>query len=304
MMPFPLPSERAQAKTGGPARCVLRWSGALVLTLFLAGCADDRSAGGTGPSWFGDAVSLAATSPPADKNQLAIADRLLAGGDEAGALRFYHDAATRADAAPDAMLRYAQLLLRVGSYDYAAGAFSEVLNRDPGQAAARRGLGAALLAGGKVDEARPHVEQAVRESADVRSIRNLAVLRALEGRLEEARGVFSKAKERWPSDLDLRINHALLEAVAGDCKAAESLGHSVTISPFVQQRHLAVDGLVLALCGQDEKARQVAGQSLSASGLAMLFKKAAEVRPADSFAARAAAVGAIPVAASAQSGRQ
>jgi Flp pilus assembly protein TadD len=253
--------------------------------------------GCVGPSPTGDLGrdELATASAPSGNDHLtAIGDRMLAAGDTANALGAFRQAATAPGAPPEAMLRYARALLQTGEPDYAAGAFADALDRRPGNSDARRGLGVAQLARGKPEEARPHLEQSVRERADARSIRALAVLRTMEGQVDEARAVYGKALAKWPQDLDLRANDALFEALAGNCSEAENQAGRVATSPYVRAQHVAVQALTLALCGKEAEAAQRAAPAMSPDGARALLQKAARARAAESLAAKAVILGVVP----------
>lgn len=227
-----------------------------------------------------------------------VAENTLASGDAETALRLYREAAIANGGSPKALVRYGQLLFSRGQYDLAAGAFSEALHREPWNKEAMAGLGVAQLADGRLDQAEPNLEQVVRKAADARSVRNLAVLRLLQGQMEEARLLQEKALRRWPQDLDLKSNFALSEAVDERCGPAIDTARAAVASPFARPQHAAAYTLVLAICGQEGEARDVGRGVMSEAGVDALLRQAAQVRQAEDAAGRAAAVGAVPVNAS------
>jgi len=243
------------------------------------------------------AVQTSEPPKPAESidNLMIIADKTMASGDWDTALKLYRDAATTPGAGPDVMVRYGQVLFASGSYDYAAGAFADALARRPQDGNALRGLAISQLASGRLGEARKNLEQAVRENADVRAIRDLAVLRLFEGEPDEAGAIYQKALARWPQDLDLKLDFALSLALDGSCGDAVSEAGEATASPYARAQNVAMDALVLAVCGQDDPAREVASRVMNGAAVERLMQEAQAARNADGPAARAAAVGVVPV---------
>lgn len=271
------------------------WALAAVVSLagLVSGC--------TMPAWMPTLQDELTTAPPPPtvrtnegEGLIAVADRMLASGDTAGALGLYQKSAVQPNADRQAMLRYARALFYTSSYELAAGAFASVLAEEPRNADALRGLGASLLARGKTEEARTHLEAAVRQSSDVRSIRVLAVLRVMEGETEEARMVYRKAMALWPKDLDLRVNYALHEALANNCTEAADVGQQVMTSPFARPQHIGAQALILALCGREAEAGTLAAQVMGAAGVRGVLEHAAQARRASNPVQRAAAVGIAP----------
>jgi Flp pilus assembly protein TadD len=235
-----------------------------------------------------------AAADPTDSDLLAIADTTQASGDSDTALALYRQAATAPGSHPEALTRYGGALLRDGKYDYAAGAFREALIRQPDDVDALRGLGIAQLAQNQIGAAEATLEQAVRDDPDPRAVQDLAVLRIFQNEGDEARLVYRKALVRWPDNLDLASDFALFQALTGACGPAAEAAHETAASPFAQNRHVADYALVLAICGHDADA--VARQVMSNDGLDRLRQQAADVHRAGSLAAKAAAVGLLPVA--------
>lgn len=256
--------------------------------------------GGANPNdkWPGLNELTLASAPPQNAVKrvdgvLAVADRLAANGDISGALALYRQAAIEPGAPPEAMIQYGRALFSTAAFDLAAGAYANVLASNPVQPDAIEGLGASLLAQGRPADARAPIEQAVRGSATPRTIRGLAVLRTMEGELEEARLIYRKALAMWPTDLDLKINHALNEALAGDCDTATTAGQEVLVSPYVRTQHVATQALVFAICGRVTDADLAAERSLSAAGAQAMHEQAIRVRTAATPAEKAAAIGVV-----------
>jgi len=270
-------------------RCLGVFSSAALL--LVGACAGGRL---EDPGFGRDELGTARPNAVGEGAITAVGDRMLAAGDADGAIGAYRRAATATGAGPDAMLRYAKALMAAGSANFAAGAYSELLTKYPRDPGALRGLGAALMAQGKIAEAKAPVEAAVREDPEARSIRALAVLRAMEGQKDEARAVYEKALAKWPRDLELRVNHALFEALAGDCAASDREGDAVITSPFVRPRHVGVRALAMAVCGREEEAERVAGEIMSGEGARALTKRASAVRAGASLADKAVEAGVLP----------
>lgn len=232
-------------------------------------------------------------APRQSGSLVEIADRTLASGDGDAALDLYRRAARESDR-PDALLRLGQVLFARGQFDYAAGAFKEVLLRQPDNAVALRGLGVSQLAQGQVQDSGKTIETAVRAHDDVRSVRDLAVLRIFQGEGEEARLVFFKALGLWPEDLALRSNYALFEALANNCDQAVKVGRDAATSPFAHPQQGGAFALTLAVCGRDAEATEAARRVMSDKGSDALLALAAQIRKADGLAARAVIAGVVP----------
>lgn len=239
-----------------------------------------------------------ASARASDNGLIVVADNTLASGDTATALRLYREAATARGGSAQALVRYGKVLFSSGQYDFAAGAFAEALNREPWNREAVSGLGVAQLADGRLEEAEPNLEQVVRKAADARSVRNLAVLRMLQGQTEEARLLHRKALARWPQDLDLRSNFALAEAIDNQCETALKLAHEAVTSPFARSQHVAIYALVLAMCGQEREAREAGRGVMSEAGVDNLIHQVEVARQTEDPAQRALALGVVPAAAS------
>lgn len=231
-----------------------------------------------------------------DNGLLVMADNTLANGDLPTALKLYRQAATANGGSSQALIRYGQVLFGAGQYDFAAGAFAEALHREPWNREAMTGLGVAQMADGRLDEAQDNLEQVVRKTADARSVRNLVVLRLLQGQIEEARLLQEKAVKRWPQDLDLRANFGLSEALDNRCDSGVGMVHDAVASPFARGQHAAMYALALALCGREDEARDTARQVMSEAGVEHLLQQATAARQVDDPASRIVAVGLVPLA--------
>lgn len=272
--------------TGGKMGTLARLAAAMLVSLTLAACAGASATGG-GPA-----------QARGDDGLLAVADNTLAAGDLGTALKLYREAATAQGGSARALTRYGQVLFQNGQYDLAAGAYAEALARSPNDREILTRLGVAQLAQGRLDDAERSLGQVVRDGADARAVRNLAVLRLMQGQPEEAHLILDKAVRRWPRDLDLKANFALSEAIDGGCEGALAVSGEMVSSPFARAQHVAAHALTLALCGDEVQARDFAREVMSETGADALLDQARVTLAADGPVARAIAIGVVPMQAS------
>lgn len=108
------------------------------------------------------------------------------------------------------LLEQARSIHRSGDLTRAAALYSDVLNRDPGQARALAGLGVIALQTGQLDEARSRLSQAADLApGDPLILNNLGNAHMAAGQAGEAERAFDRAVQQDPGFLDARYNRAV-----------------------------------------------------------------------------------------------
>lgn len=127
--------------------------------------------------------------------RVKLADRERTGGDYGAAYVQLRDALARYPEDPRVQMGLARLLTDTGDHDAALQIYRGVLEREPGSADARFGLVDALLAGGRLAEARDHVEEGLaREPDSLRWWRVAGRLAEQEGRRGAALDAYRRAE--------------------------------------------------------------------------------------------------------------
>jgi Flp pilus assembly protein TadD len=306
---MPPPQVRIDDRDGDPTvitHLTFRWRayrqrgaamvGVVLAVMTVSGCTMQQGSSRADPGGF--AAGNQAQDTSAADSLLTIADKTLASGDVNSSIDLYRQSASTSGDRPEALIRLGQILFSKGDYDHAVGAFAEALSRRPSNPEALRGLGVSQLAAGRLEDAERSIEQAVRQDPNVGSIKDLAVLRMLQGQPDEARMVYQKALARWPQDLSLKSNFAISEALGKNCQTAIGRGQEAAMSPFAREQNVAVYALVLALCGQEAEAKEIGSKVMSDVGMEKLLQQAAAASSAADPAIRAAIIGVVPVQAS------
>ncbi|MEW6320850.1 MAG: tetratricopeptide repeat protein [Acidobacteriota bacterium] len=272
----------ALALTGGAARAVrvLRTPGAAraaavaVVAIAVALTASTRAA--TAP--WADSVALwtraAALDPANDVAVYNLAHALAEAGRPDEAAARYRDVLAlvpgHADARANLDLLDAARLEREGNdlasrgdLATAAERYAQAIALDPRRTHAHAARGIALMTLGRDAEARPALEEAVRQGAPDPAVPNaLGVLLVRDGRAREARRVFEAALARHPNDAGLAINLARLLATTpvdegGDAGLALRLASAVVDATGGREPR-ALDALAVALAGNGRRAEAAA----------------------------------------------
>src|SRR5262245_36844005 len=116
----------------------------------------------------------------------------------------------------EAKIGLGQTYLAIGAGDEAAAQFRDVLSKHGSNAAARRGLAAALISSGQPELAEKQVDAALQADAgDYRALNLLGVALDMQGRHAEAQANYRRGLEMAPNNVSLRSNYALSLAITG-----------------------------------------------------------------------------------------
>src|SRR5205823_3524061 len=134
-------------------------------------------------------------------------------------------------------LSYGAVYYQRGYFEQAAASFQRAVADDPQSAEALYGMGSALLQQGKLAEARPSFERAVKLQASYpdtlpNTWNNLGLLATREGNTSEAIGYFQEALRLSPDHLITLVNlgNAYRQLKQWD-EARRPLEHAVQLSP-------------------------------------------------------------------------
>ena len=166
--------------------------------LLLAGCAAH------GPQ-------LLDTGPPS----ATIAQTALSDGAPDVALNVADGLLKTNPADPQALLIQADALAQLGRAHKAEDAYRAVLARDPGSAAADRGLGRVLLASDPAAAEALFQQAAARDSHDAAALNDLGIARDLQGRHADAQTAYRQALASMPDQLAATANLALSLSLSG-----------------------------------------------------------------------------------------
>lgn len=241
----------------------------LVLTacaVAIAGCT--QSAAPSGPS---GPLPVAGQSLSPGEESAETLTRLgihaLDRGDATGAIALFRRAHAIDPAAEPPLLSLGQTYRLVGAHFEAEGAYRVLLERDPTHAEARRGVANALIAQRQPAEALAVLEAAppvpVRPDEPPPGIDPLlentkGVALDMLGRHAEAVAAYTEALSVAPSDLDIRSNLALSQALAGEHATAVRAMRAVASAPMASLRHRQNLVIVLGLSGDLAAAEEAA----------------------------------------------
>lgn len=253
--------------------------------LVLAGCQHVPGEGGLSSA---DRAEAAAGSA---ETLARLGDHLLTQGDVATAVALYRRAHAAAPAEPSPLIKLGSALYQLGSYREAAGAYRSVLQIDPKNGQAARGLANAHLAMNEPEQALPFLEIAL-AAADTPANRNsMGVALDMAGRHAEAQASYRAGLLAAPDDLDLASNLALSLALAGRHADAILLMQDIAAAPVAGRRHRQNLALVYGLAGLDDQAAAILRADLSEGEVAASLAAIARLRAIPDSGARATAIG-------------
>ncbi len=178
-------------------------------------------------SAYKKALEILPTSP---ESRLGLGDVYLQQGKPEEALAEYNRVAQTDPKSVAAHFRVADTSLRIGRFDAAATAAARVLSIDPGHRRAHYVLATALVRTGEKENAEKELELYRKLEAEARSeidrSRDIVVLnrgaaaKLLEGRNEEAVGLFLKAIEAYPDSPTHYLNLGTAQSKLGRHKDA------------------------------------------------------------------------------------
>lgn len=165
-------------------------------------------------------------APKGDSYTSAVqqADAARQAGDIDSALPLYGRALQANPDGTEAKLGLGQAYLTLGAGDEAAAAFRDVLARHKGDATARRGLAAALLAQGQPTLAEKQAELCLQiDEHDYRALNVMGISLDMQGRNAEAQVRYRQGIALAPDFVPLRTNLALSLAITGQPQEAIAL---------------------------------------------------------------------------------
>ena len=160
-------------------------------------------------------------------------------------------------------------------------AYRGALALAPNDANATRGLGVALLAQNKPQDALPLFRKLDDGHADVRLLRAEGTALDLLGQGREAQAIYRRGLLLDPTDAGLHGNLALSLAITGDKAGALAELRAAIGSPKPDQRQEANGVLVLALIGRTDEARARGAQSIGVKETNALLERVDRARAAD-----------------------
>src|SRR5262249_57715652 len=154
-------------------------------------------------------------------------------------------------------LRLGEAQLKARNYTAASEAFAKVLTTDPEHPDALLGLGTAKLKSGDNEGSARTLGIACPLASAASACNRLGTALILLGRLDDALAAFERAQSLAPNDLDIKVNIALTQALAGRTHEAVAAMQNVAQSPLAQPRHQANLLMVLGIAGRLRGAKKV-----------------------------------------------
>jgi Flp pilus assembly protein TadD len=226
------------------------------------------------------------------KSLVELADDIEAHGSSETALSLYRQAVAASGNAPAANVRLGDAYLRVNKTAPAIEAYRAALARDPDNADAQLGLGAALAQQGTPEKGLPALIKAAPRVDTGAAYNRLGVVQTMLGRFADAEASFDKGRAIAPDDLDIATNLALAAALAGETDKAAGLADEIAQSAAAESRHRRNLVIVLGLIGRSgAEARAVAPRELSQRELDALLSRAGSIRGIADPKVRAKALG-------------
>ena len=233
---------------------------------------------------------------PENQRLMQLAGDVEARGDYHTASALYARAAQASDNAVEAHLRLGNAQLKTGDFAGASAAFTKVLQSDPKHPDALLGLGTAQLKSGDAESSARTLAVAAPLVATSGAYNRLGTALIMLGRLDPAREAFERAQSLAPNDLDITVNVALAQALAGRTDEAVTAMRAVTESPLAQPRHRANLVMVLGIAGRFDEAKAVSVPNMSDAQKRDLLARAKKVRDAPDPLAKARAIGLLTAA--------
>jgi Flp pilus assembly protein TadD len=252
----------------------------IVLAEFLTGCAGQVS------------PDMAAANDPPTQGLVRLAADIEGRGERGTALGLYERAATASGDAAD-YVRLGDACVRAGEIGKAIVAYRLALGKDPNDAEATLGLGAALVKKGDYEGGLAALSKAAPIVQTAAAYDRLGVVQTLTGKLHDAEASFETARALAPDDLDITTNLALAAALAGEDERAVPLMQGVVQSSAAEARHRRNLVIIFGLFGRIDEARAAAPAELSPQEVKKLIDRANSIRALKDAKARARALGAI-----------
>jgi Flp pilus assembly protein TadD len=164
----------------------------------------------------------------------------------------------------EAKVGLGQVYLAIGASDEAAAQFRDVLARRSNNAAARRGLAAALISMGQPELAEKQADALLQSDAtDYRGLNTLGVALDMQGRHAEAQARYRAGLDIAPDFLPLRSNLGLSLAISGDPPSAVAMLTPISTGRGADARVRQNLAFAYAMGGNLENALQVSRADLS-----------------------------------------
>jgi len=256
----------------------------IVVISALAGCGSIQRMvpfGSTATSEDGDGSRKA--------QMLRMAESAVNSGDTRTALGLYQQIASDSPDDPEPWLALGQLLLSEGEPQSAADAFAAALKRDPALVRGGVGYARAMMALGRPEAARAHIEPLLAaQPRDAELLNVTAVVFDLQGQHELAMQTYRRGLDVDPDSVRLRNNMALSAALAGDYETALNL-----LKPLAEglestrqaRQNLA---LVYGLSGNLAEAERLSAVDLDADAVSNNLAFFAAMRSSEPSQARSA----------------
>jgi Flp pilus assembly protein TadD len=203
--------------------------------------------------------------PKGDTYDAAVkaGDEARAAGNIDSAIPLYGRALQTNPDGVEAKVGLGQAYLAIGASEEAAAQFRDVLAKRGGNAAARRGLAAALIATGDPALAEKQVDAALQADAgDYRALNLLGVSLDMQGRHAEAQANYRRGIEMAPDYVSLRSNYALSLAITGPAQEAVAQLAPIAMTPRADARVRQNLAFAYAMAGDLEHALQVSRRDL------------------------------------------
>ena len=192
---------------------------------------------------------------------LRVADATRARGDLVTAAALYRRAHELAPNLNKPLMKLGFTLSEAGASEQAAAAFQQIIQRQPRNADALRGLGLALLQARQPQFALEHLQMALAVGEDVRVYNAMGVAYDMVGDHIGAQTHYYLGLEVEPANLSLRSNLGLSLALTGDYDKAMSVLDSVARSPEATAEHRQTLEMAYNLVGQNGGAADDASQT-------------------------------------------
>lgn len=172
-----------------------------------------------------EAPKANAKSIDANATMLRLAEKAYEKGEYDMAAQLYFRVAQHAPDTPEVMVKLGFALLKAGSAADAERVFRALLEKEPRNAPALRGLGHGLVLQKRPIEALSVYRQAIAASAkpEAHNYAGLGAALDLVGKHEEARAAYAAGLRLAPNDLGLRNNLAISYALSGDTAKAKAI---------------------------------------------------------------------------------
>ncbi len=231
----------------------------LVLCLGITACASTTS------TQFGSSLGARSIAPaPLSKGaSLRVADAALAGGAPGMALNVAHGVLSKHPNDPAAMVREADALFAMDRVPAAAAAYRRVLQLDPRNVEAKLGLGRAEIRTDPATAETLFLEVLEAEPGNAAAMNDLGIARDLQGRHAAAQQAYAKAAALAPEMTAAQVNLGLSLALSGRGQRALEILRPLAASPTATPRVRQDLAVALMAAGDDRGARRVLEADLS-----------------------------------------